>query len=74
MNTQSENTSDRLKPWTLTQLALEMRNDLARCASESERVNCKAVCVSEMRDLANGIRMNRKLTPGEQAICEEYGI
>lgn len=74
MKTQKDN-PDRRDPWTLTQLAYEYSKDLRQCTSEFERQNCRAMTFTDMRNTLGRIAMEgRKLTPGEIAIVEEWGL
>ena len=59
------------KQWNLQPLAIEMRKDLAKCTTESERQLCKAICEREIRDTARAIQTTRKLGPAEMAILED---
>jgi hypothetical protein len=57
-----------VKPWTIVQLKHAMDKDLERCNNSFEYNNCRAICVKEMRELAENL--TRKLTPCEVAILE----
>ena len=43
-----------------------MDNDLEQCTSSFEKINCRVICVKEMKELADSL--TRKLTPCEVAI------
>lgn len=61
----------RLKPWTVTQLYRVMQDDLAMCHNSFERGMVKAICGKEIREFAESL--DRKLTPVELAIAQEFG-
>lgn len=63
----------RVPPWTVTQLRLELMQDLKQCTTEHERLMCEAEGGREIREYAERWAKIRKLTPGEQAIAEHYG-
>lgn len=65
---------DRVKPWTLTQLACELHKDLKQCTTKTERLNCISLATIEIRELATEILQSRKFTPSECAVIEQFGI
>lgn len=66
--------SQRLQPWTLTQLRDALPHDLAACGSELERSNVRAFYRQDLKRSAEQFRNVRNLTPGEVAILEDEGI
>ena len=62
-----------MKAWTIKQLREAMENDLLLCNNAFERSMVKAIAGKEIREKAEEWAKIRKLTPGEQAIAEEFG-
>ena len=58
----------KLEPWTIKQLYQCMLNDLLLCNTDFERTMCKIICKKEMIEFSK--KLNRKLTPREQAIID----
>ncbi len=63
-----------MKDWTIKQLYDAMNRNLRDCHTESEYINCRAVCGREIRELAETISKSRTLTPGEAAIASQFGF
>ncbi len=57
----------------IKQLREAMEGDLALCRTSHERINVKAICGAEIRELANQLSAIRRLTPAEVAIAQEFG-
>jgi hypothetical protein len=61
-------------PWTLHQLKEAMQNDLRQPGlTDFERCNIKAICGKGIREQAQRFSAERKLTPGELAIAQQFG-
>jgi hypothetical protein len=60
--------ADNNGEWTLVALNKAMIDDLDKCQSESERINCRAICEREIKNKAVEITKTRKLTPGEMSV------
>ncbi len=67
----SKNDPNRIEPWTLGQLWIELQNDLKQCQTEGERINCAAIGKREIREKAIEFGRERKLTPGEESILAD---
>lgn len=59
---------DKLEPWTIKQLHQSMIDDLLSCNTDFERTMCKIICRKEIIEFSK--KLNRKLTPREQAIID----
>jgi len=61
--------------WNIVDLNRAMQADLMKCHTLNERINCKAICLKEMRELMSAKKaQGKKLNPGEVAVLEYYGI
>ena len=59
------------KPWTITQLYLKMKDELANPNhTKHELIMIETLCKKEIREKALEWKAIRKLTPGEQSILE----
>lgn len=67
-------TKEEKKVWTITELERLFAGDLSACTSVFERTNARAVHRMTMREAKARLTARRKLTPGETAILEEYGL
>ena len=65
--------SKYLPAWTITQLHDMLQEDLAQCHTSLERSCCKAIAGKEIREKAYEWAKQRKLSPIEVAIAEQYG-
>ena len=59
--------------WTIKQLKEALDRDLTVCQTNHERIMVKAICGKEIREKAIQWAKERKLTPMEVAIAQEYG-
>ena len=59
--------------WTIKQLKEALDRDLTMCQTSHERIMVKAICGKEIREKAIQWAKERKLTPMEVAIAQEYG-
>ena len=62
-----------LPTWSIKQLQQSLLNDLAQCHTQLERDCCKAIGGKNIRETAYEWAKQRKLTPLEVAIAEQYG-
>lgn len=62
-----------MEAWTISQLKMKLINNLAACHTQLEKDCCKAIAGKEIREKAEEWSKNRKLTPCEIAIAQEYG-
>ena len=59
------------KPWTITQLYLKMKEELANPShAKLELIMIETICKKEIREKAIEWQQRRKLTPGEQSILD----
>lgn len=58
----------KLTPWTLKQLYTEYLKDIELCQTQHERMLCRTICRKEINKLADKIKKERKLTPGEVSV------
>lgn len=65
--------ANTLPAWSIKQLQEKLLNDLAVCQTQLERDCCKAIGGKEIREKAYEWVKQRKLTPLEVAIAEQYG-
>ena len=61
------------KEWTITQLENQLPQSLAYCHTDFERSMVRTIHGKEVRELAEKLSQQRKLTPGEIAIASQYG-
>lgn len=64
---------ERLQAWNIKQLQAAMADDLQQCNNAFERSMVKAIGGREIREKAEQLAKERKLTPVEVAIAREYG-
>lgn len=62
-----------MNAWTIKQLYEAMQNDLAMCQTNHERIMVKAIGGKEIRERAIEWAKQRKLTPMEVAIAQQFG-
>jgi hypothetical protein len=62
-----------MQAWTIKQLYEAMQNDLTMCHTNFERSMVKAISGKEIREKATEWAKQRKLTPMEVAIAQEFG-
>ena len=62
-----------MQAWTIKQLQEQLLKDLTMCSTQLERDCCKAIGGKEIREKAYEWAKQRKLTPLEIAIAEQYG-
>ncbi len=62
-----------MKAWTIKQLYEALQHDLTLCHTAFERSMVKAISGKEIREKAIEWSKQRKLTPMEVAIAQEYG-
>ena len=65
--------TNTLPAWSIKQLQQSLLNDLAQCHTQLERDCCKAIGGKHIRETAYEWTKQRKLTPMEIAIAEQYG-
>lgn len=65
---------EKLQAWTLKQLHVQKGEDLKLCNTDFERSNVEAFARMDIKKNALEFLKTRKLTPGEVAILEMYGI
>lgn len=59
--------------WTIKQLKEALDRDLSLCQTNHERIMVKAISGKEIREKAIQWAKERKLTPIEVAIAQEFG-
>lgn len=62
-----------MQPWTIKQLKEKMLEDMQACHTALERSMVKAIAGKEIREKAYEWEKQRKLTPAEVAIAQEFG-
>lgn len=62
-----------LPAWSIKQMQQSLLESLAQCQTQLERDCCKAIGGKEIREAAYTWEKQRKLTPLEVAIAEQYG-
>ena len=62
-----------MQAWSIKQLQEALLKSLAMCHTQLERDCCKAIGGKEIREKAYEWAKQRKLTPLEVAIAEQYG-
>lgn len=65
--------SATLPAWTVTQLERDLPRLLADATTDHERATIRALHGREVRQAAERYARQRKLTPGELAIAQQYG-
>lgn len=62
-----------MQAWNIKQLYEAMQKDLMSCNNTFEQGMVKAICGKEIREKAIEFAKERKLTPLEVAIAQQFG-
>lgn len=62
-----------MQAWNIKQLYEALQADLAMCGNNLERSIATAIGGKELREKAQEFARQRKLTPSEVAIAEQFG-
>ena len=63
-----------VKEWNVQALKLRMIKDLECCNNDFERSMVRAIGGREIRELAESLASQGRLTPGGEAIAGEFGF
>lgn len=62
-----------MEAWNVKQLKEALINSLAQCTTQHEALMCKAIGGKEIREKSVQWSKERRLTPAEVVIAQEYG-